>query len=61
MNVHPKLTLILTLGALAISAPAMAEPGGRDGFGPSGPQKNGWNNGNGNDNDFNGRGQGGLG
>ena len=52
MTVHPKLTLILTLGALAISAPALAEPGGRDGFGPSGPQKNDWNNGNDNDNDF---------
>ena len=52
MNAYPKLTLILTLGALAISAPAMAEPGqGWNGRGPSGPEKNGWNNNN-DDDDF---------
>ena len=53
MNVHPKLTLILTLGALAISAPAMAEPGaGWEGFGPSGSQQKGWNNNSDDDQDF---------
>lgn len=38
-----KLTLILTLGAMAISAPALAEPAGnRDGFGPNGNHAGAW-------------------
>lgn len=51
MFAFPKLTLTLTLGALAISAPAMADPAGRrDGFGPNDGPSGTWNNDDGFDN-----------